>query len=59
MNDRDILYREAISKIEFTNPQKESILYHNIYSLQMSGNYLFSSKEEILDLVKFLNSIDN
>lgn len=58
MKKRDQLYNEAILMIESSTPQKESILYHNIYSLQVSGGYPFSSKKDVHDLVNFLNSYD-
>lgn len=59
MDNRDLLYKEAIARIKTNTPQKESILYHNIYSLKMSGNYLYSSEEDVSNLVNFLNSYDN
>jgi hypothetical protein len=58
MKQRDLLYNEAVTLIEKKTPQKESILYHNIYSLKMSGSYPFSSKKEVQELVNFLNSCD-
>lgn len=58
MKKRDKLYEEAIAKIESSNPQKESILYHNIYSLQVHGGYPFSSENDVNELVNFLNSYD-
>ncbi len=58
MKQRDRLYQEAIAKIEDNTPHKESILYHNIYSLKVSGGYPFSSKKDVLELVNFLNSCD-
>jgi len=58
MTKRDKLYEDAISMMESTNPQKESILYHNIYSLKMNGVYPFSSKKDVEGLVNFLNSYD-
>lgn len=58
MTKRDQLYKDAISLIESTNPQKESILYHNIYSLKVSGRYPFSSEKDVRELVNFLNSYD-
>jgi hypothetical protein len=58
MKKREILYKEAISMIEMSTPQKLSILYHNIFSLQLSGNYVFSSKKDIMELVNFLNSYE-
>ena len=58
MTKRDKLYEEAISMIESTTPQKESILYHNIHSLQVYGGYPFSTEKEVKELVNFLNSYD-
>lgn len=58
MTKRDKLYQDAISLIDAKNPQKESILYHNIYSLKMNGVYPFSSKKDVEGLVNFLNSYD-
>lgn len=58
MKNRDQLYEEAIEMIEDANPHKESILYHNIYSLKVNGGYPFSSKKDVEDLVNFLNSYD-
>ncbi|WP_297086921.1 hypothetical protein [uncultured Draconibacterium sp.] len=58
MKQRDQLYEEAIAMIEDATPQKESILYHNIYSLKVNGGYPFSSQKEVRELVNFLNSYD-
>lgn len=58
MKQRDQLYEEAIAMIEDATPQKESILYHNICSLQVNGGYPFSSKKDVLELVNFLNACD-
>ncbi len=58
MKQRDQLYEEAIAMIEDATPQKESILYHNIYSLKVNGGYPFSSQKDVLELVNFLNSCD-
>ncbi len=58
MTNRDQLYEEAISLIKSSTPQKESILYHNIYSLKVSGGYPFSSKKDVQGLVNFLNSYE-
>lgn len=56
MKQRDQLYNEAIAMIEEATPKKESILYHNIYSLKVNGGYPFSSKKDVYELVNFLNS---
>lgn len=58
MKDRKKLYEEAVAMIENTTPHKESLLYHNIYSLQVNGGYPFSSRQDVADLVTFLNSFD-
>ncbi|MCY1721295.1 hypothetical protein OU798_13130 [Prolixibacteraceae bacterium Z1-6] len=58
MTKRDRLYNKAISLIESSTPHKESILYHNIYSLKVDGGYPFSSEKEVRELVNFLNSYD-
>lgn len=58
MTNRDKLYQNAISMMESSNPQKESILYHNIYSLKVNGGYPFSSEKDVHELVNFLNSYD-
>ncbi len=58
MKHRKELFEEAKSLIVESNPQKESILYHNIYSLKVSGFYPFSSKQDVMGLVNFLNNID-
>lgn len=58
MENRDKLFREAISMIIAITPQKESILYHNIYSLKLSDNYLFNSKNDIIGLANFLNTFE-
>jgi hypothetical protein len=58
MTKRDRLYEDAISLIDSSNPQKQSILYHNIYSLKVNGGYPFSSKKDVEGLVNFLNSYD-
>ena len=58
MTTRDRLYEKAISMIDASDPQKESILYHNIYSLKVSGGYPFSSEKEVRELVNFLNSYE-
>ncbi|MDX8341486.1 hypothetical protein SLH46_19970 [Draconibacterium sp. IB214405] len=58
MKQRDQLYAEAIAMIEDATPQKESILYHNIYSLKVNGGYPFSSQKDVHELVNFLNSCD-
>ena len=58
MKQRDQLYEEAIAMIEDATPHKESILYHNIYSLQVDGGYPFSSEKDVKELVNFLNSCD-
>ncbi len=58
MEFRKQLYEEAKSMIKECNPQKESILYHNIYTLKVSGFYPFSTKQDILGLVNFLNNIE-
>lgn len=58
MTKRDKLYEEAVSMMESTTPHKESILYHNIYSLKMNGVYPFSSKKDVEGLVNFLNSYE-
>lgn len=58
MTKRDRLYEEAKLLLASSNPQKESILYHNIYSLKMNGVYPFSSKKDVEGLVNFLNSYD-
>ena len=58
MKYRDQLYQEAIAMIEDATPQKESILYHNIYYLQTKGGYPFYSKKDVHELVNFLNSCD-
>lgn len=56
MEQRDRLYNEAIEMIENATPQKQSILYHNIYSLKVSGSYPFSTKKDVCELVNFINS---
>ena len=58
MGKRDKLFNEAKTRIKNADPCKESILYHNIYTLKMSGNYLYSIKKEVMELVNFLNSYD-
>lgn len=58
MTKRQKLYEEAVSMIESSTPQKESILYHNIHSLKVNGGYPFSTEKEVKELVKFLNSYD-
>uniref|UniRef100_UPI003216F875 hypothetical protein n=1 Tax=uncultured Draconibacterium sp. TaxID=1573823 RepID=UPI003216F875 len=58
MTKRDRLYKEAVSMMESSTPQKESLLYHNIYSLQVNGGYPFSSEKEVRELVNFLNSYE-
>lgn len=58
MENRDKLFREAISMIIAITPQKESILYHNIYSLKLSDNYVFNSKNDIVGLANFLNNCE-
>jgi len=58
MKYRNQLYAEAKSMIKNWTPQKESILFHNIYTLNVGGFYPFSSKQDVLDLVEFLNSYE-
>lgn len=58
MTKREKLYEDAISMIESSTPHKESILYHNIHSLQVNGGYPFSTEKEVEELVKFLNLYD-
>jgi len=58
MKKRDQLYKEAIALIVDATPQKECLLYHNIYSLKVNGGYPFSSQKDVLELVNFLNSCD-
>jgi len=58
MEKRKALYEEALLMIKESTPQKESILYHNIFSLKVNGFYPFSSKQDVLGLVNFLNTID-
>ena len=58
MNDRNQLFEEAMALMKNATPQKESILYHNIHSLQVNGGYPFSSRQEVRELVKFLNACD-
>jgi len=58
MELRKQLYEEAKSLIKDSTPQKESILFHNIYTLKVSGFYPFSSEKDVLELVSFLNSIE-
>lgn len=58
MTKRDQLYQDAISLIRTWTPAKQSILYHNIYSLKVNGGYPFSSEKEVLELVNFLNSYE-
>lgn len=45
--------------IKSVDPFKKSILYYNIFSLKMSDKFLYSTKEDVLELVDFLNSIDS
>ena len=58
MEKRKALYEEALLMIKESTPQKQSILYHNIFSLKLSDFYPFSSEQDILELVSFLNNID-
>ncbi len=58
MKNRKELFEEAKSLIVESNPHKESILYHNIFSLKVNGFYPFSSKQDVMGLVNFLNNID-
>lgn len=58
MENRHKLFTEARILMKSSDPQKESILYHNIFNLKMSGNYLFSTKEDVIGLVNFLNSCE-
>lgn len=58
MTQRDRLYKKASAMIEDSSPQKESILYHNIYSLQVNGGYPFSCDEDVKELVDFLNAYE-
>ncbi len=58
MKDRKQLFEEAMALMDDATPQKESILYHNIYSLQVNGGYPFSSRKEVRELVNFLNAQD-
>lgn len=58
MKDRNQLYEEAMALMKNATPQKKSILYHNIYSLQVNGGYPFSSRKEVVELVHFLNAQD-
>ncbi|WP_155523337.1 hypothetical protein [Maribellus luteus] len=57
MKKREQLYEEALALIENTSPLKESILYHNIYTVKMNGVYPFSTREDVIGLVKFLNHL--
>ncbi len=56
MEQRDRLYKEAMAMIKVATPHKKSILYHNIYSLKVDGGYPFSSQNDVIELVDFLNS---
>jgi len=58
MTDRKQLFEEAMEWMKNATPQKESILYHNIHSLQVNGGYPFSSRKEVRELVNFLNAQD-
>lgn len=58
MKQRMELYEEAKSMIDEVTPHKESILYHNIFSLKLNGFYPFSTRQDVLGLVTFLNNID-
>lgn len=58
MRNRDKLFKDAISMVTSITPQKKSILYHNIYSLKLSDNYLFNSKNDIIELANFLNTFE-
>ncbi len=54
--NRDRLFAEAKSMIKAPDKQKESILYHHIFSLKMNESYVLETQEDVDDLVRFLNS---
>ena len=56
MEHQNELFQEANELLTTPTPLKTSILYHNIYSLKMSDSYLFSSREDVIELVNFLNA---
>ena len=58
MKNRQQLYEEAVLFLKNKTPLKASILYHNIFSLNLNGAFPFATREDVLDLVEFLNAME-
>ncbi|MGQ8338130.1 hypothetical protein ACUNWD_16380 [Sunxiuqinia sp. A32] len=58
MKNRNNLYSQAKALLRIPNPEKISMLYHNIFLLKLSNDYLYNTEEEIIELVDFLDSWD-
>ena len=56
MKDRDLLYNEALKNLE--NPSKDNvqIIKTHLFRLKVNDEYVINSKEQVDDLVSFINS---
>jgi hypothetical protein len=55
MKDRDMLYNEAIKKLENPSEINIQIIKTHLYLLKVNDDYVINTKEQINELVSFIN----
>lgn len=56
MREREIIYDNLLLKIEKPTAQKKAMLFYHVFSLKMSGNFIYTNKEQFTGLIEFLNN---
>ncbi|WP_282014469.1 hypothetical protein [Marinifilum flexuosum] len=55
MKDRDVLYKEAIKDLENPSKNNMQIIKTHLFCLKVNNDYVINTKEQINDLVSFIN----
>ncbi|PXX99157.1 hypothetical protein DF185_14870 [Marinifilum breve] len=55
MEDRDLLYKEAIKSLENPSKSNRQIIETHLFRLKVNNDYVINTKEQINDLVTFIN----
>jgi tRNA nucleotidyltransferase/poly(A) polymerase len=58
-DERERIFQNLSKLIVAPTPYKSTTLFHHVHSLKLGDEYVFKSEEQFIDLVRFLNDIDN
>jgi hypothetical protein len=55
MEDRDLLYKEAIKSLENPSKTNMQIIKTHLFCLKVNDDYVINTREQINDLVTYIN----